>query len=211
MLAPEALAQRVLVDQLAEAGDQGRVLPEGQLGLHLVLEGGRSALLQAGGHAPDAGLVGELGERGAPPEGLGPHEHVARVLGPTLAQERPSLGGQPLEAPEVDLVGLDHQPVAGAVGEQHLGGRAPGPVGLEGPPEPGEVALEGAAGRRRLVVPPDRLQQGIGPHRAPLGGEQDGEDQTRLVAPDLDRGPVVAVHLERTQNAELHVVSPLSP
>ena len=68
---PQAFAQVVAVEELAQLADHRRVHAQRQLGGDAVLRGGQASLLQAGGEAAGEVLVGELDQGGATPQPLG--------------------------------------------------------------------------------------------------------------------------------------------
>ena len=88
MCGPQPLTQRMPRHQVAQLpGEQG-VLAQLQPGLGVLFHGGQALLLQPGDRRPGELLVGEVGERRAPPQGQrvgqqrGPRPQVLRRLGP---------------------------------------------------------------------------------------------------------------------------------
>ena len=108
-LAPQALPQRVGGHQpTRSSATTSAVAPERQLRLEAGLEGRQAQLLQPGGLGHGEGLVGEVGQRRAPPQRQG----VAAGAWPP-ARRRPSWSAvrpspsKPLEAAGVDEVGVE--------------------------------------------------------------------------------------------------------
>src|SRR5919109_3548117 len=138
--------------QRLELSDELRVKSERELGVDPVLERCQSQPLQARDLRLGEPRVSEVGQGWAAPEG----ESLSKGLGGGLARARGQLlstfSEQPLEAAGVDSVGIDAQAVAGGPS---------GDRGLlsEGPPEVGDVNLEGVARAFRLAVGPELLGQ----------------------------------------------------
>ena len=120
-LAAEPLAERVLGDQRLELGDEVGVGAERELGVDQILQRRRRELLEPRGLAKRERLEEQVGERRPAPERERLAELSARSSPSAL---RPS--AQPLEAQEVDLVG----------------------VGLEQVPARARVTIPGPSARR---------------------------------------------------------------
>jgi hypothetical protein len=157
------------------------VPPELQVGIEPILDGGEPPFLQAVGDADGKGPVGELEERGASPERLALDERGAGRLRFALEQRLVALVGEGFEAPEVDAVDRCVEPVAGRLEVQRDLALA------EGAPQAADVALEGAEGRERWVLAPDRVDQGVRRNDPADGGQQDAETM-RAWAPRMSTG-----------------------
>ncbi len=190
-LHPQALPQRVGVDQLGQLADHRRVAAQGQVGGQAVLDGAEPALLQPGRRPHGELEVGEVGQRRPPPQGLGLLEHGSGLVGAAGGEQRPALLGQGLEAAGVDLLGGHVELVAGVVPRELLGPQPPA--------EAGHVALHGAGGRRRRFLAPDGVGEGVDGDPAAAGDQQHGQQDPRLAAADVDPPAVLVDHLERPQ------------
>ena len=123
----QPLLQRVLSDQRLQLGDQLGVAAEGQVGLDPDLQDGQVPLGEPGALGLGERLVGELRQRPATPQperlaqpGRCQLRHPAERLG--------ALVGEPLEAGQVQLVGVQLQQVAGLAAGQDGGRLALRPV-----------------------------------------------------------------------------------
>ena len=149
-LRAEPLAQRVLLDERLELADEIGVPAHFQLGVDAVLECREPGLLQPAGLVARERLEGEIVQRGAAPQG----QCRAELL-PALARFRATcLGRQPLEAREVEALGIDPQDVAGRLGHDRL--RA------DRLPQPRDVVLQRRSGRLRRLRSPHLVDQPVG-------------------------------------------------
>ncbi|CAM4129040.1 hypothetical protein NOGI109294_25715 [Nocardiopsis gilva] len=171
-LAARALPQRVGGHQVAQLGQQGAVLAPAQLGLVEILAGGQPQLLQAFGLGAGEGGRPGIREGGTPPQRQG----VAQQAGGTgvvgRAERRAAVGGQPLEAVGVDVVGVDREPVARGM---ELDGRS-GAIGSgQAAAQPRHQGLEGVGGPLRWGVAVQPVDQPLGTDHLP--GVEQQEDQ----------------------------------
>src|SRR5581483_472602 len=105
------------------------------------------------------------------------------------------LGQQRLEHASVDGVGVDTKAVSGADGLERLGSQAL--------PDLRDVSLQRLAGGTRWVAAPQLLDEVVRRHDLVRMQEEDREQLPLLPAADRD-GAVGVVHLEWTENRELH-------
>jgi hypothetical protein len=141
--------------------------------------------------------VGELLERGAAPG-------TARIVQRVGQRPRvPVRVADPVErgphAVDVPLVGTEDEPVPGAVALEPVGARP------EVPAQPGDLALQGVAGRVGRVVAPHRVDQPVGRDRRRRRGRQQGEDGAAARARDRHLVPVDP-HPQRAEQVDLQSV-----
>ena len=122
---PEALAERVLGDERLELPDQLVVAPECEVGVDPQLQRGEPDLLEPGDGRLREALVGEVRERRTPPQRQRVAQPLRRVGRQAASEQAPPLVHQPLEAVEIELVGLDPDDVAGRSRRQHVLRQAP--------------------------------------------------------------------------------------
>jgi hypothetical protein len=179
----QALAQRVLVDQRIELGDDFAVTAGGKVFLDRQLGGARAELLQA----PDLGrcerLVSDIGERLTAPQ----RQRLAR----------PRALDQTLNAKHVDLAVEQSQLVASVAGDDL---RA---VAVEQLAQLRDVELDQLGGTGRRSLAPQTLDQAVGRHCAPDLEREHREDRALLARSDRNR-PVVEAHLDRPKQEQIH-------
>ena len=145
LLLAQPFSVRLVGDQLLELREQGVVAAELEPGVVPKLQCAEPQLLEALGRHTGPGLVGEVGQRRARPQGEGRVEIVGGVCNAFLRERALGLTHEALETRQVELGRLELDPVAVAVRLDALGAdRAPQAV---------HVDLEGRAGRGRRVVP----------------------------------------------------------
>ena len=105
----QALVRRVLADEGVELADRLSMEAELELGLEAHLLRGDALLLQAPDRVLREAPVGEVGERGPPPE----PERLAECRRSLARRHRARLPHEALEAARVDRVGRDAEPVSG--------------------------------------------------------------------------------------------------
>ena len=195
-LGPEALAQRILLHPRFELTDQLRVPAELQIGIDAVLDRRGARLLEPGDHRAGEGVVREVDERVAAPQGERVPEHVRRRLGVARVQRGASFCREPVEASRVERVPRQVERVApAACRDSFLAERTS---------QPRDVDLQVVASRDALAAP-DVLEELVGRHRVPLGQGEVDEERARTRASDVDGRAVVVEHLERSQDPDLHV------
>ena len=117
---PQAFAERVLGDECLELADQLIVAPEREVGVDPKLDRCQPDLVEPGDGRLGEALVGEVSERPAPPERQRVAEPLRRVGCQAASEQAPSLVHQPLEAVEIERIGLDADDVAGRSRRQHV-------------------------------------------------------------------------------------------
>jgi hypothetical protein len=194
-LSVQPLTERVRGGQLVQLGDQGVARPGRQLGVDAVLGGAETQLLEPGDGRGREARVGGVGERRTSPQREPLAQQLARgqrVLGKPLA------AGQrhPLEADRVDRLGLQREPVAGAVRLDHVGKQ---------PAEPRDERLEGIGGRAGRIAVPDRVDELAGEHH-PVGVQREPDQQRPQPRPDHGDGLAEAdPQFERAENADSEI------
>ena len=174
--------------------------PEPQVGVDAGLQRAEPQLLQARDRGGGEGLEGEVGERLATPQAERVAQPRRRLCRVAAAERRRSVGRQPLEALEVDVVGPDAQPVAG---RQRLHGRG----GAEGLAQLGDLAvdLRDRGDRRRVAV--EVAGEPVDRHDAVGVEQQHGQQRPLPRAAEAD-GAVGAADRERAENREAQCQTP---
>ena len=181
----KALAVRVARDEHIKLADERRVVPALEVGLDTSLEGRQPAFLEACRLDLGEGLVGDVGQCRAAPEGEG----FAKRAG--LPR-----GGEALEPLDVELVCLDTDVIAGRTGDD--------PVGAQDLAERMNVHLQRARGAPGRGFAPDPVDQPIRGDRF-VGLEQEqGEQRARPLSAQRQGDAVVSQHLQWPQQAEIH-------
>jgi hypothetical protein len=120
-LAAQALAQPVRRHELLQLADELGAAAHGQLRLDAILHRGGAEVLEARDLRRRQRLEGHVGERGPAPFVERCAQARRRALGAPGGQRPPPVLAQPLEPPEVELVRLDPQAVAGGAADQPRG------------------------------------------------------------------------------------------
>ncbi|HEY7692075.1 MAG TPA: cupin domain-containing protein [Gaiellaceae bacterium] len=195
LLPPKGLAERMLGDQSLQPAQQGVVTTERELGVAEQLDGVQPPLLQPFPPALRQRLGGEIRERRPLPE----RERLAQAtrgsVGPAGTQLSLGLRDQRLEPLEVELAGLEHDPVAGAAGLD--------PLRPEGLPQAVDVDLERLDGRGRRRLAPERVDEGVARHRLACPEQQRRQQRALLRPPEVERLAFRA-GLDRSQDPEFH-------
>src|SRR5207247_5472563 len=127
-LAAQVLSERMLRDQGLELARELRMVSELKLGPDPLLDCDQVQLFQPGDLGLGERLVGEIGERGAPPERERLGEQIRGLARSTGSEGASAFGEQGLEAMKVELAGLEAEHIPG-------GGRLEQPIGLEQLPQ----------------------------------------------------------------------------
>ena len=188
-LALEPLAVRMGEDERLELADDRGVTPGRQVEVDPRLEDRQPALVEARRRGLREGLVREVRERRPTPE----RECLAEVVRPGLRE--------PLEAIDVELVGLDADEVPRRTGHD--------PVGAEGVPERVDVHLQRVRRARGRRLAPDPVDEPVGGDGLVRNEQELGEQRPRPRPPERHGHAVVAEHLQRPQQPELHPLRPL--
>ena len=195
-LAVEPLAVRVLRDECLEVGDELVVPAEREVGLHALLERDQPQLLQA----RDLG-----GERNSRRTRSARARRRARAPGPRAASaaDRARLGShwasldELLEAGQVELVRADLEHVARRAGDQG--------VPAERLAEPPDLDLQDLRRRRRRTLPPQRRSISVSVETTSFARSRSSASSERCFGPPSGNRPVLVDHLERSENAVVHV------
>jgi len=194
-LAPQPLAQRMLLDQRLELPDQLAMPAQHQLGLDPVLERGQPRFSQPGDHRGRELAVGKLGQRCAPPQAQGLTQQPSRRRRVLEAQRGAALRRQILE------------PVGVHGARRHLEGVTPGPaddaIAAEYLAQPGDIYLQPVPGGE-IRTGPQPVQQLISGHRMPARQRERGQQRPRPGPADIHHPAVVIDNLERPEDAQLH-------
>jgi hypothetical protein len=121
----------------------------------------------------------------------------------SVSSAAPAGSDRPLEALRVDLLGVDREPVAGAVADEQRRRRAAVAVGLEERPQVGDPHGERARGDLARDALPGGVQERVGGHRATRIEQQPGEDRA-LLRTGRRRAGRRPGNLDRAEHAELH-------
>ncbi len=207
-LAPQVLAERVLRDQGAQVADEFPGLAPVQPQLVELLGRGQPPLVQGGGRRRERRAPASRHD-GAPPQGERLAQPVGRLVRQSGGDVPPGLGGQPVEAAQVELVVVHDGAVAGAVGDDQGG-----PL-RDAAAQIGDGLADLVDGRRRRIVVPDGLDE-PGDRHHPAGLQQQGDQNPFLdgppepypvpVGPDLQCPENVAAH--RVRRGRRHTSSP---
>ena len=140
----------MLLDELFQLADQVAGGAELEVGIDPLLERRESCLLEAADLVAGKRLEREVLEGRPPPE----RQRGAELLGPLARLGAPCLGGQPLEARQVELLRVDPQDVSGRLGDDQLR--------TDRLSQPRDVVLQRGAGGLRWGRPPDLVDQPVG-------------------------------------------------
>ena len=170
---PQVLAERVLGDECLELCDQLVVAPEREVGIDSQLDRRQPDLLEPGDRGLREVLVGKVRERRAPPERERVAQPCRRLRGPTAAEQAPALVHQPLEAMEIQVVGLDPEDVAGGPGLQH--------VLRKRLAESRDVDPQRTVGPLGRVLPPELVDQAVTRNDLVVTEQEHGQQGARLL------------------------------
>ncbi|HKH04261.1 MAG TPA: hypothetical protein VKA65_03790 [Acidimicrobiales bacterium] len=194
-LAPQPLAQRLLLDQRRQLAGQLAVAPEGEVGLDAVLEGRPAQLLQPPSLELEEPVVAHVGEGLAPPQAQCPAQRVGGGRGLAPAERDAPLGGEVGEGEGVDVVGAEGEGVAVRPEHQRLAPQRP--PGLRHP------GLEGVGHAAGQVVAPQQLDEAVGRHDLAAVERQHRHQRLLLGAGQRD-GPLAIGHQERPEHTDPH-------
>jgi len=197
-LAAQVLAQRVAGDERLELGHEVGVTAEREIGVDAPLERHGALLLEACDLGLRKGLVRDVGQRRASPQGERLAQEAGRVRGPAARERVPTLAQEPLEAIDVELAVLDPQRVAAPVRLE------PVPFAVaERAPQAADVVLQHLRRGRRGRLAPQRVDQAIARDRLVAMQEQQHQHNALPALAELD-GAVLVGDLERSQQAKEH-------
>jgi hypothetical protein len=126
---------------------------EREVGLDPLLERDQAKLLETGNLGLREWLAREVLQGRSPPERERCPQELLRTLGVACGQRLSPLGGHPLEADQVKLLGVDREQVAAFARAQALGS--------ERLAEMGDVYVETVQGALRWALAPERIDQAI--------------------------------------------------
>ena len=190
----------VWADQRLQLGNQIVMTAQRELRPDPFLHGHHAKLLEPRGLHLGERLVGDIREGRAAPEPERLPQHRRSVL--RLAGRQVDAGAceEPLEPVDVQLVRLDHEPIAAALGRDAL---LPETLAQRM-----HLDLQGVGGCRRRTFTPDRVDQPV--TRDDLASlQKKAVKQQHLPAGAERHRAAVVEDLEGTEDAELHGVSSL--
>jgi hypothetical protein len=195
----QPLAVRVLGDRLGERTDDLLVLSPGQPGLDQELKRLNSQFLQvrALGHQS---LARQVSERWALPQSKRPLERGGGPLRLPV-QGLTRLFDKRLEPLQVKLARLEADPIRRATPFD--------PLGPQQPSEAMDVHVQRTHRRLGRLLAPERFDQLVPGGEAAPSEQERGQQQSLLWLTQGDRPPV-AVHLEGSEESELHLAKCLS-
>jgi hypothetical protein len=198
-LSSEALAERVRRDQGLQLVEDLGVSLQREIRLHPFLERCEPELLQPGAGRLGEWLVPEVRQRRAAPEAKRLPEACGCVLGLPGGEGCSAFFHESLEAPQIDVLAVDAQQVAGEAGDECFAS--------DGPAEAVDVRLDQTRGSRARLVPPELVGEPLGRHDLARVEEQKGEQRPLPITAKL-YGRAVALDFERAKNRKLHRSSP---
>ena len=203
-LSPQALAERMLGDELADPRDDKIVLADHQPGVDLVLEGGGSQLLETGGLGDRGRSIRQVLEWVAAPEAESGPQFVQGNVGvdrPRRRQPRRRRADEGFEAAGVERVRIDVEQVSGAHPAQRR------PAGARSQPDGAaqvrHLHLQGVDGVGQHLLAPDLLDEGVHGRHPPQPQQQRRQEGARSSLAEGEQPPIVA-NLEGAEDSELH-------
>ena len=184
----------MLGDQLLELAHDVGMASEGEVRFDPPLERQHAELLETSGNRIEQGVVREVGERRAAPQGERLAERRRGTGRISLLECPAAVVRQLLESLQVESPGLDANDIPGAAGLDRLL-----PQGLA---QPGDVPLDEVRGRARRVVPPETVDQ---PRRGndDVGSAEEQDERRPLLGRAEPRGTSVHRYLQRAEHAIL--------
>src|SRR5207249_7260041 len=152
------LSQRMFRDECLELAREFCMVSQLKLGLDPLLDRGQVQLFQPGDLCLGEWLVGEISERGTPPERERLGEQIRGLARSTVSEGASAFGEQGLKAMKVELAGLEAEHVPG-------GGRLEQPSGLEQLPQLRDVDLQRLGRGRRRALSPELVDQALARQR----------------------------------------------
>ena len=180
---------RMCGDERLDLAHEGGVPPFLQIQVDPSFEGGEPRFVEPRRLRARERRVRDVRERRPAPE----RERLSELLRTALREVREPLG--------VELGGLDPDEVPRCLRDD--------PVGSERAAESVDVHLEGVLGARGRRLAPDPVDEAVGRDRAIGLQEEPRQERTRPWAAEGDGQSVVADHLQRPQQPELHPLRPL--
>ena len=172
------------------------VSPERNVGFHLRFHRRDPQRVEALRLVADQLDVGDVGQRRAAPQRQPLRQQPDGDRCPAVSQGGAPLSQQTLEAPGVEVVRTNHEPVPGFSRHQHLPCGAARPTGFDGLAQLADVVLERAGGGSGRTLRPDGIHQRVRRHHLAGADDQHRQQHTLLGARRL-HGHSVAQHFER--------------
>jgi hypothetical protein len=178
------------------------VAAEKQRRLDTVLDRRQPLLLQPRRLGLRERLVGQVAQGCAAPLGQGGVEPLGGAVRSARRQRAAALRAELLEAPEVELAGLQHDAVAAGRRGDPAGARFVA-AGAERGAQPRHMGVQGLGGDRRGVGRPELFDHALRGHRLAGVQQQQRQQGAAAAAPEVE-ATAVAPHLHRAQDAEVH-------
>src|SRR5437773_10009197 len=188
----------MLRDEPLELADELSASAELEVGVDSLLQRFQPELLESADLALRKGLEGKVAERRAAPQ----RERLAQRLRTLLRVLLPRLGGELLEAPQIELVGLDPEQVARRLRHEDVGRNELAKLHDE--------VLERRRRRLRTLLPPELLDDAIAREQLAGVDQQEAQEGALLLAAKGDRALLVR-HFERPEDAELEHKALVAP
>src|SRR5262245_5099759 len=169
-------------DERFQLANELSLAAELELGVDPLLDRSEAQLLEARDLALGEGVVGEIGERRSAPERerLGQRRRTRRRVAAVRSDG-------PLEAGEVELLGLDVEQVAGRARIQSLRREQLAQVG--------DIDLEGRPRRLRGALAPEAVDQRVAGNDL-VRMQEENREQGALLAPTQGERAVALAHLQ---------------
>src|SRR6478609_1763203 len=180
----------MLRDEPFELGDELSARAELEVGVDPLLQGFQAELLEPADLALREALQLEVAERRAAPQ----RQRLAQRAGSPLRILPPRLRDEPLEATEIELLGLDPEQVAGRLRDEHAGRKQL--------PKLRDEVLERGRRRLRALLTPELLDDAIARQHLASVDQQKREERPRSLASERDCA-LRADDLERSEDAEI--------
>ena len=194
-LPPRPFPERLLVDDPLESRDGLLRATERKPRVGAVRLRRATELVEAADLALGEGIEAEVGERIAAPELQRLGKQPLGGGGVAAVETTATLGGEPLEADGVELVGRGLQQIPGR--------RGPDALAPELSAEPRDVDLHRLGRVLRLLLRPQLLDQLFARKRLIRVRQQRAQKRPFLAPRKADR-PIAVAHLQQSEHAELH-------
>src|SRR5262245_21623457 len=202
------LAEGVLGDEGLELPDELGVAAKRELGLEPALQGEKTELFEAAHIRTKQGLVGDVRKCSASPERKRLAQLLGSLSGAAVSERAAAFLDEPLEATQVDQLGIDNQCVSAWPRRNR--------VSAERPSEAGDVTLDHVGrSRRRLSTPKhvgqtiarDHLVRPRNKNRKKSATPGTPQGDLAVSIPDLERSENSVVHSRRRYTAHQPITS----
>ena len=200
----------MLADEGLQLAAQLGMATETQIGLHPLLDGDESQLLQSGGLGPHERLVAQRAEGRAVPQAKRPTKNVGGAPRRAADQRRPACCDQSFEADRIHVDPLDVQHVARPARDQDAARLPCRPSGLDHTPQVLHVGLQRGCRAGRRIAPPEVVDQPISRHDL-VGVNHEIGQQSRLPGRPEHHTASVDHDTDRPEHTELHRRSRIKP